>query len=60
MMHVRTEQYSSVAIGCPAPGAKNVFAPPPTKTVKFEVKNKRKSAEEAKAEHLLFVTAVIF
>jgi len=28
-------------------------APPPTKAADFEVKNKRKSAEEAKAKHLL-------
>jgi len=43
-----------------APGGKNIFAPPPTKTVEFEVKNMRKSAEEAKAQHLLFVTSVYF
>jgi len=34
--------------------------PSPTKTAEFEVKNGRKSAEEAKAAHLLFVTSVIF
>jgi len=32
---------------------KNIFAPPPTKTIAFEVKNRRKSAEEVTAEHLL-------
>jgi len=30
----------------------------PTKIAKFEMKNRTKSAEEAKAEHLLFVAAV--
>jgi len=44
----------------PTPGDKPIFAPPPTKTAEFEVKNKRKSAEEAKALHFLFVTAVYF
>jgi len=38
----------------PTPGDKTIFAPPSTKTAKFEVKNRRKSAEEAKALHLLF------
>jgi len=39
------------------PGArgKNIFAPPPTKTAWFEVKNRRKSAEEAKACCLLLL-----
>jgi len=37
---------------------KTIFAPPLTKTAEFEVKNRRKSAEEAKALHLLFVTSV--
>jgi len=32
---------------------KYIFAPPPTKTAKFEVKNSRKSVlEEAKAKHI--------
>jgi len=35
--------------------AKNIFAAPSTKTAEYEVKNRHKSAEEAKAEHLLFV-----
>jgi len=35
------------------PGAKSTFAPPPTKTAKSEEKNRRKSAEEAKADYLL-------
>jgi len=39
----------------PTPGDKTIFAPPPTKTTEFEVKNWRKIAEEAKALHLLFV-----
>jgi len=33
----------------PTPEGKTIFAPPPTKTAEFEVKNRRKSAEEAKA-----------
>jgi len=33
------------------PGNKNIFAPPPTKTAEFEVKNRRKGVEKAKAEH---------
>jgi len=37
------------------PGAKNIFAPPPTKTAEFEMKNWCESTKEAKAEHLLFV-----
>jgi len=44
----------------PTLGNKTIFAPPPTKTAKFEVKNRRKSAKEAKALHLLFVTSVYF
>jgi len=51
---------SRVSLGCPAPGEKNIFAPPPTKPVECEVNNRCKSAEEAKSEHLLFVTFVIF
>jgi len=39
--------------GTLCPGAKKIFAPPPTKIAEFEVKNRRRSAEEAKAEHLL-------
>jgi len=42
------------------PGDKTIFAPPPTKTAEFEVKNRRKSAEETKALHLLLVTSVYF
>jgi len=42
------------------PGEKTIFVLPPTKTAEFEVKNKRKSAEEAKALHLLCVTSVYF
>jgi len=42
----------------PTPGDKTTFAPPPTKTAEFEGQNRRKSAEEAKALHLLFVTSV--
>jgi len=41
-------------------GGKNFFALPPTKTAEFEMKNRRKSAEEAKALHLLSVTSVYF
>jgi len=36
------------------------LVPLPTKTAEFEVKNRRKSAEKAKAEHLLLATSVIF
>jgi len=39
---------------------KKYFCAPTNKTADFEVKNKRKSAEEAKAEDLLFITSVIF
>jgi len=35
------------------PGARNILAPPVNKTAEFEVKSRCKSAEEAKAEHLL-------
>jgi len=42
------------------PGDKNNFAPPPIKTAEYEVKNRRKNAEEAKALHLLFVLLFIF
>jgi len=44
----------------PTPRNKTTFAPPPTKTAEFEVKNVRKSKEEAKALHLLFDTPVYF
>jgi len=44
----------------PTPGGKTIFAPPPTKTADFEGKSRRKSTEEAKALHLLFVTSVYF
>jgi len=39
--------------GYPVLQSKNIFAPPTTKTAEFEVKNRRKSAEEAKAEPVL-------
>jgi len=39
-------------------GAKFIFLPPPTKTAQFEGKNRRKSAEEAKAEY--FCCSVIY
>jgi len=39
---------------------KSIFALLPTKTAEFEVKNRRKSAEEAKAERLLFCYYCIF
>jgi len=42
------------------PWSKNIFAPLPTKTVEFDMKNWRKSAEVAKAEHLRFVISVYF
>jgi len=32
----------------------------PTKTAEFEAKNRRKSAKEAKAKHLLFVLLLFF
>jgi len=39
------------------PGARNILAPPPlcpsTKLTSLNLKNRCKSAEEAKAEHLL-------
>jgi len=44
----------------PTPESKTIFAPSPTKTAEFEVKNRRKSAEKAKALHLLFVISVYF
>jgi len=44
----------------PTSGDKTIFALPPTKTAEFEVKNRRKSAEEAKSLHLLFVTVLLF
>jgi len=34
-------------------GARNILAPTPTKTTEFEVKNRCKSAEEAKTKQLL-------
>jgi len=46
--------------GCLRPGDKTIFATPPTKTAEFEVKNRRKIAEEAKALHLLFITSGYF
>jgi len=42
------------------PRNKTIFAPPRTKTAEFEVKNRCKSTEEAKAIHLLLVTSVYF
>jgi len=33
----------------PTPGDKTIFAPPPIITAEFEVKIRRKNAEEAKA-----------
>jgi len=42
----------------PGSGVARVPCAPPTKTAKFEMKNWCKSAEEAKAEHLLFEAAV--
>jgi len=44
----------------PMPGDKTIFATPLTSAAEFDVKNRRKSAEEAKALHLLFVTSVHF
>jgi len=38
-------------IGYSFPGGKITLAPAPSKTDDIEVKNKRKSAEETKAEH---------
>jgi len=35
------------------PGARNIFAPPVIKTAEFKVKNRCKSAEKVKAEHVL-------
>jgi len=37
------------------PGQEIFLRPPSTKTTEFEVKNKCKSAEEAKTEHLLLL-----
>jgi len=48
--------YAVASLEYLAPEDKNIFAPPST----VEVKNGRKSAEEAKPEHLLFVPSVIF
>jgi len=41
-------------------GGKNILAPPPTKTAKFEVKNIRKSAKEAIVEYLLLLFLFFF
>jgi len=41
------------------PGAKKYFRPP-TKIAELEMKNRYKNALQAKAEHLLFVAAVLF
>jgi len=46
---------SSVA-KVPCARGQKYFTPSPTKTAVFEVKNRRKSAKIAKAEHLLFDT----
>jgi len=35
-------------------GERSNFAPPPTKTAEFKVKNLHQSGEKAKAEHLLY------
>jgi len=51
---------SSAAIGYPAPGDKNIFLLPPTKTAEFEVKNTRKTAEKAKSECLLLLLLLVF
>jgi len=40
-------------------GDKTIFAPHQQK-LQFEMKNRRKSAEKAKALHLLFVTCLFF
>jgi len=37
-----------------------MFASPPTKTAKFEVKIRHESAEKTKPKHLLCVTSAIF
>jgi len=37
-----------------SPEAKNIVMHPPTKAAKFEVKNRHKSAEEAKAKHFIY------
>jgi len=42
------------------PGAKYIFAPPPTKIAEFEGENKRNSVEKTKQNILLFVISVIF
>jgi len=44
--------YSGVARVPCALGQETFLRPPLTKTAEFEVKNRCKSAEEAKAEHL--------
>jgi len=45
------------AVGTLRPGAKNIFAPPSTKTAQFKVKNR---SGRSKSRTLLFVTIVIF
>jgi len=50
----------SAAYLVPAPGEKNIFTPPPRKTVEFEVKNRRQSSEKAKAEHLQLLLMLFF
>jgi len=47
-----------VAIGYPAPGVKNISAPPPTKTAEFEVKYTPIIAEEAKAKHFWYFNVI--
>jgi len=42
------------------PGAKNIFTPLPTEIADFEMKNRCKNAEEAKAEHLPVCCCCIF
>jgi len=42
------------------PGAKNIVTPLRTKAAEFEVKNRRKSAEEAKEKHLLLLLLFCF
>jgi len=40
--------------------AKSIFAPPPTKTAEFKVKNRHEKPEKTKPKYLLCVTSVIF
>jgi len=44
---------SGKAMSALCPGAKNILLPPLRKTTKYEVKNRCKSSEEGKTEHLL-------